>query len=93
MAISFRGVALAGLIGFGSLLAACGGGDGEATKEQLRNELIDQGLFTEAQATCFVDKIWEDLGPLDPKALQSGELSDEQTALIGNATLECLSEG
>ncbi|HEC09803.1 MAG TPA: hypothetical protein ENI86_09590 [Acidimicrobiales bacterium] len=91
--ISFRGVALACLLGLGSILAACGSGDSEATKDQLKSELIDQGLFTEAQATCFVDKIWDDLGPLDPEALQNGELSDEQMAVITSATFDCISEG
>ncbi len=92
MGISFRGIALAFLLGLGSILAACGGGDGEATKTQLKDQLVEQGLFTEAQATCFVDKIWDDLGPLDPEALQNGELTDDQMAVISSATFDCISE-
>ncbi len=71
--------------------AACGGS--EVSKSDLVDELVNEGLFTREQATCFVDEIWNDIGPLDAEKLNSGELSEQDTAAITAATFTCLDFG
>lgn len=79
-------------LAIGLIVAACGGS--EASKEDLVVELVAQNLFTQEQAECFVDAIWDDIGPLDVDALAGGgDLSAADQDALTSATLTCLGFG
>ena len=72
--------------------AACGGS--EITKDEFVDELVAQNLFTRDQAVCFVDRIWDDIGPLDANKLASSDdFSAAEQAAVVEATLACLGVG
>ncbi|MFQ5555569.1 MAG: hypothetical protein ACE5GC_09420 [Acidimicrobiia bacterium] len=73
--------------------AACGGGD-EATKEDLVADLVGDNLFTQEQAECFVDAIWDDIGPLNVGQIGSqDDLTPAQAAALTEATFSCIDVG
>ena len=73
--------------------AACGGGS-EVTKEELVAEFVGEDLFTQEQAECFVDAIWDDFGPLDIRQIESQEdFSPAQAAALTEATFSCIDVG
>lgn len=71
--------------------AACSG-DG-ISKTEFLDELVAQNLFTQEQAECFVDRVWDDIGPLDANKITSGDLSEADQAALTAATLACIDLG
>ena len=89
-----RGHKLGGIaVALALVAAACGGGS-EATKDDLVAELVGDNLFTQEQAECFVDAVWDEIGPLDSGRITSPDdlTAAEQSALTA-ATFSCIDIG